>query len=600
MGNSSSSHHRKHHHHDDQRRPDNRYASHSGPLPRPAHSAPAGPAYSGPAHSGPAYSGPASPGAACQHHSGGVSSSSGGGGGGESYSRSSSFGYSRALQQKYGIIPDTFRSIAQVRGRRLDRQVIFGAGCIWTSSFEAPQRLKSRSFGYPRALQQQYGIIPDTFRSIAQVRWPRGVCVDRLHDLCPMRGSFSSSSTRDTLACPCHVTSSLFLSPFPTILLAVSVCSVCHSPPSLTLSPLTRPLGVCRVTVSPFHLSPACPCALPRVPPAGAGEAAGGGVGVAVCSISPSSTPRFSPSRPPPVCASPPCAGGGVGVACRSTCCVCPSLSLPTSLPSVPLFSIHPSCGRLQVQEKLREVGLESSNLIVAVDFTKSNEWTGESWVLFPHSAPFSLPHSTSPHLPPPISLLPPPTSSRPPSFPGKQSFNGPSLHAIAPGMVNPYEQAIDIIDQTLNPSLLPSLPVIRPSHFRCTPGKQSFNGRSLHAIAPGASNPYEQAIDIIGQTLNPSLLPSLPVIRPSHFRCTPGKQSFNGRSLHAIAPGASNPYEQAIDIIGQTLSAFDEDNLIPCYGFGDGMFCPLSLLLPSLSPFSPSLPFSTSALRLR
>ncbi|CAI7869855.1 unnamed protein product [Closterium sp. NIES-53] len=108
-------HHRKHHHHDDQRRPDNRYASHSGPLPRPAHSAPAGPAYSGPAHSGPAYSGPASPGAACQHHSGGVSSSSGGGGGGESYSRSSSFGYSRALQQKYGIIPDTFRSIAQVQ-----------------------------------------------------------------------------------------------------------------------------------------------------------------------------------------------------------------------------------------------------------------------------------------------------------------------------------------------------------------------------------------------------------------------------------------------------------------------------------------------------
>ncbi|CAI5928499.1 unnamed protein product, partial [Closterium sp. NIES-65] len=116
MGNSSSSHHRKHHHHDNQRRPDSRYASYSGPLPRPAHSAPAGPAYSGPAYSGPAYSGPASPGAACQHHSGGVSSSSGGGGGGgESYSRSSSFGYSRALQQKYGIIPDTFRSIAQVQ-----------------------------------------------------------------------------------------------------------------------------------------------------------------------------------------------------------------------------------------------------------------------------------------------------------------------------------------------------------------------------------------------------------------------------------------------------------------------------------------------------
>ncbi|KHN27569.1 E3 ubiquitin-protein ligase RGLG2 [Glycine soja] len=47
------------------------------------------------------------------------------------------------------------------------------------------------------------------------------------------------------------------------------------------------------------------------------------------------------------------------------------------------------------------------------------------------------------------------------------------------------------------------------------------------------------------------------------------GKNSFNRRSLHHIGSGL-NPYEQAISIIGKSLAAFDEDNLIPCFGFGD------------------------------
>ncbi|OVA20563.1 von Willebrand factor [Macleaya cordata] len=47
------------------------------------------------------------------------------------------------------------------------------------------------------------------------------------------------------------------------------------------------------------------------------------------------------------------------------------------------------------------------------------------------------------------------------------------------------------------------------------------------------------------------------------------GARSFNQRSLHHIGD-TQNPYEQAISIIGRTLSAFDEDNLIPCFGFGD------------------------------
>ncbi|CAK9180435.1 unnamed protein product [Ilex paraguariensis] len=47
------------------------------------------------------------------------------------------------------------------------------------------------------------------------------------------------------------------------------------------------------------------------------------------------------------------------------------------------------------------------------------------------------------------------------------------------------------------------------------------------------------------------------------------GARSFKRRSLHHIGDGL-NPYEQAISIIGKTLAAFDEDNLIPCFGFGD------------------------------
>lgn len=51
------------------------------------------------------------------------------------------------------------------------------------------------------------------------------------------------------------------------------------------------------------------------------------------------------------------------------------------------------------------------------------------------------------------------------------------------------------------------------------------------------------------------------------------GAKSFNRKSLHHLG-NTPNPYEQAITIIGRTLAAFDEDNLIPCYGFGDGNHC--------------------------
>eukprot|EP00879_Flechtneria_rotunda_P013712 GHRR01014324.1.p1 GENE.GHRR01014324.1~~GHRR01014324.1.p1 ORF type:complete len:474 (+),score=152.92 GHRR01014324.1:89-1510(+) len=47
------------------------------------------------------------------------------------------------------------------------------------------------------------------------------------------------------------------------------------------------------------------------------------------------------------------------------------------------------------------------------------------------------------------------------------------------------------------------------------------------------------------------------------------GKHSFGGRSLHHLGD-TPNPYEEAMTIIGKTLATFDDDALIPAYGFGD------------------------------
>ncbi|WJX55349.1 RING-type E3 ubiquitin transferase [Trifolium repens] len=47
------------------------------------------------------------------------------------------------------------------------------------------------------------------------------------------------------------------------------------------------------------------------------------------------------------------------------------------------------------------------------------------------------------------------------------------------------------------------------------------------------------------------------------------GTNSIQRQSLHHIASGL-NPYEQAISIIGKTMADFDEDNMIPCFGFED------------------------------
>lgn len=49
------------------------------------------------------------------------------------------------------------------------------------------------------------------------------------------------------------------------------------------------------------------------------------------------------------------------------------------------------------------------------------------------------------------------------------------------------------------------------------------------------------------------------------------GAATFGGKSLHTVTmDGERNPYEHVLKNIADTLHPFDDDHLIPAYGFGD------------------------------
>ncbi|KAL9665026.1 hypothetical protein QQ045_020435 [Rhodiola kirilowii] len=104
--------------------------------------------------------------------------------------------------------------------------------------------------------------------------------------------------------------------------------------------------------------------------------------------------------------------------------------------------------------------------------------------------------------------------------------------------------------------------------------------GRAVSSTAPNSSkrNKYSyipdqfKTLDQVTDALRESGLESSNLIVGVDFTKSnewAGNISFNNRSLHDVG-GTPNPYEQAISVIGKTLAPFDEDNLIPCFGFGD------------------------------
>ncbi|CAO2191909.1 unnamed protein product [Urochloa humidicola] len=95
-----------------------------------------------------------------------------------------------------------------------------------------------------------------------------------------------------------------------------------------------------------------------------------------------------------------------------------------------------------------------------------------------------------------------------------------------------------------------------------------SRGGKNRYAKIGDDYNTLEQVTDALAQAglESSNLIVGIDFTKSNEWT---GRMSYNNRSLHAMG-NTPNPYEQAISIIGGTLARFDEDNLIPCFGFGD------------------------------
>ncbi|CAI9115699.1 OLC1v1016676C1 [Oldenlandia corymbosa var. corymbosa] len=121
-----------------------------------------------------------------------------------------------------------------------------------------------------------------------------------------------------------------------------------------------------------------------------------------------------------------------------------------------------------------------------------------------------------------------------------------------------------------------PFIPKEKPTIFMASSSVSTI--KNNNNISKGKNKKYEyipdnfSSLDQVTAALRESGLESSNLIVGIDFTKSnewTGRVSFNKKSLHAIGD-APNPYERAISIVGKTLAPFDEDDLIPCFGFGD------------------------------
>ncbi|KAM7471240.1 hypothetical protein LguiA_009423 [Lonicera macranthoides] len=116
-----------------------------------------------------------------------------------------------------------------------------------------------------------------------------------------------------------------------------------------------------------------------------------------------------------------------------------------------------------------------------------------------------------------------------------------------------------------------PQLPYCQPSQTNEPPPTESYLKKNLSRKYSRIDDNYESLAEVSEALAQAGLESSNLIIGIDFTKSNEwtGARSFQGRSLHHIGVD-QNPYEDAISIIGRTLASFEEDNLIPCFGFGD------------------------------